>query len=214
MFLHHARVVATRIVPRRLRPRVGATVFAFVAYALRGDGVTCPCCGGRFRYFPLYPSLYCPECGAYERHRQLALFLDLHPELVARADVLHVGPERCVIERFRASSDSWLAIDIDHPLADRTMDVQALALESASFDTAICSHVLDAVPDPARALAELHRVIRPGGTLILHAPPWQSLAAVSEAGFTVESLVVDEQSDAASRHRLGLDTLPVYLCRR
>lgn len=214
MLLHRARVVTSRIVPRRLRPRVGAAVFAVVALALRGDGVTCSCCGGRFRRFLSYPSLYCAGCGAYERHRQLALLLDEHPDLVAGADVLHVGPERCVIARYRARSGSWLAIDLDHPLADRQMDVQVLELPSASFDTALCAHVLDAVPDPARALGELHRVLRPGGRLILHAPPWQDLTAASDVGFTVEAVVLDEQRDPAARRRLGLDTLPVYLCSR
>jgi ubiquinone/menaquinone biosynthesis C-methylase UbiE len=40
-----------------------------------------------------------------------------------------------------------------------------LPLEDQSFDAAIASIVLCTVPDPARALAELHRVLRPGGEL-------------------------------------------------
>jgi ubiquinone/menaquinone biosynthesis C-methylase UbiE len=40
-----------------------------------------------------------------------------------------------------------------------------LPLEDNSFDAAIASLVLCTVPDPARALAELRRVLKPGGEL-------------------------------------------------
>jgi SAM-dependent methyltransferase len=41
----------------------------------------------------------------------------------------------------------------------------ALPAEAATLDAGVASLVLCSVPDPARALAELHRVIRPGGEL-------------------------------------------------
>ena len=214
MLLHRARVATSKRLPRRLRPRAGAAVFSVVALALRGDAVTCVCCGRSFRHFVSYPSLYCPGCGSYERHRQLCIFLNRHPDLIAEADVLHVGPERSVIALFKPRSRSWLSIDIDHPLADRRMDVQELELATSSFDVALCAHVLDVVPDQARALGELHRVLRPGGLLILHTPAWQDLTPVTAAGFELEEVVLDEQRDPLERHRLGLDLLPLYLCRR
>jgi SAM-dependent methyltransferase len=40
-----------------------------------------------------------------------------------------------------------------------------LPAETGSFDVGVVSLVLCTVPDPRRALAELHRVIRPGGEL-------------------------------------------------
>lgn len=48
-------------------------------------------------------------------------------------------------------------------VVDGTAD--ALPLEDASVDAAVASLVLCSVPDQARALAELRRVIRPGGEL-------------------------------------------------
>lgn len=49
----------------------------------------------------------------------------------------------------------------------RPMDVQALAFPDASFDTVVSALVFCAVPDPARGLAEVLRVCKPGGEIRL-----------------------------------------------
>jgi len=45
------------------------------------------------------------------------------------------------------------------------MDAQSLEFPSASFDLVLCCFGLMYVPDPERALAEMRRVLRPGGRL-------------------------------------------------
>ena len=62
----------------------------------------------------------------------------------------------------------------------RQVDAQAMDLESASFDVALCRWGLMLMPDPAVALAETRRVLRPGGRLALavwgprEANPWNT----------------------------------------
>lgn len=46
------------------------------------------------------------------------------------------------------------------------MDAQALAFPDAAFDVALAPFVLSVVPDPAKALDEMWRVVRPGGELV------------------------------------------------
>jgi ubiquinone/menaquinone biosynthesis C-methylase UbiE len=43
---------------------------------------------------------------------------------------------------------------------------EALPFEDSSFDTAVVVFVLCTVADPARSLAEIHRVLKPGGRLL------------------------------------------------
>ena len=55
--------------------------------------------------------------------------------------------------------------DSGHAVAFETADAQALPFADRAFDAVIANHVLFHVPDRAAALAELRRVLRPGGRL-------------------------------------------------
>jgi SAM-dependent methyltransferase len=51
-------------------------------------------------------------------------------------------------------------------------DAQDLPFADDAFDRIIASEVIEHLPDDDRALAELHRVLRPGGTLAVTVPAW------------------------------------------
>jgi ubiquinone/menaquinone biosynthesis C-methylase UbiE len=46
-------------------------------------------------------------------------------------------------------------------------DAQALPFTAASFDSVVCTLGLNAIPDDRAAVAEMYRVLRPGGRLVL-----------------------------------------------
>lgn len=50
------------------------------------------------------------------------------------------------------------------------LDIQRLGLRSASFQTIVCSEVLEHIPEDELALVELARVLAPGGRLIITVP--------------------------------------------
>jgi len=52
----------------------------------------------------------------------------------------------------------------------RIGDLEALAFPDASFDVALLNEVLEHVPDDAAALAEVRRVLRPDGRLVVLSP--------------------------------------------
>jgi len=51
--------------------------------------------------------------------------------------------------------------------ADLHGSIDAIPVDGASFDVVLCLQVLEHVPDPAAAVRELHRVVRPGGRVLL-----------------------------------------------
>jgi ubiquinone/menaquinone biosynthesis C-methylase UbiE len=76
------------------------------------------------------------------------------------SEVVAVEPEPYLRERaLRAAHSAPVPVTVVDGLA------AALPLEDASVDAAVCSLVLCTVPSQAMALAELRRVLRPGGQL-------------------------------------------------
>ena len=53
--------------------------------------------------------------------------------------------------------------ETDRPFAFEVVDAQAIPFEDAGFDAVIANFMLYHVPDRPRALAEIRRVLRPGG---------------------------------------------------
>jgi SAM-dependent methyltransferase len=58
----------------------------------------------------------------------------------------------------------------DNSRIDLVCDITAIPEPDAAFDAILCSEVFEHVPDPAKALDELGRLLKPGGRLILTAP--------------------------------------------
>lgn len=58
----------------------------------------------------------------------------------------------------------------DQSQLDIVCDITSIPEPDASFDCVMCVEVLEHLPDPIRALRELARLLKPGGTLIITAP--------------------------------------------
>lgn len=81
----------------------------------------------------------------------------------------------------RAASAKAARLGIAGKVEFRKMDAEALDLPDASFDVALSLFALRHFPHPDAALAQMHRVLRPGGRLVVavgSAPPLASRAGI------------------------------------
>src|SRR6266571_4097763 len=73
---------------------------------------------------------------------------------------IEFSPAMLELARERASA-------LDRQVDLHLGDAQALDLPDSAFDTVLCTLSLCAIPDERRAIAEVHRVLRPGGRFLV-----------------------------------------------
>ncbi len=171
----HAYRLNRALVPTRCRRMLKAGARAIQTRTHAGDNVTCPVCDGHFSSFTkrhTTPNARCPGCGSLIRHRLLWLYLSRQISVGdRRTRLLHLAPERGLERRLRELPlVDYTSADIDAHLAAERVDVVHMPYPDEAFDLVLCSHVLEHVPDDRAAIAEIYRVLRPGGTAIIVVP--------------------------------------------
>ena len=122
----------------------------------------------------------CPSCGSIGRDRFLIHCLFASVTWRPGLRLLETSPR--LGDDYRAAMGRWFdyhTSDFDeraHRGAIK-LDLQQIELPDASFDVVCTAHVLEHVPDTDRALSELRRIVRPGGTMILQVPLLQPKTA-------------------------------------
>jgi SAM-dependent methyltransferase len=164
--------------PRDASARTSLRSAAFKALHFYRDWFRCPVCGYHGPFRDVAPATgrrrhaQCAGCGALERHRLQVLVarkvLEGRPTRAQR--MLHVAPEALFTELFRSRFGAYETADLAMPGVDHRVDLQALPFADASYDVVYASHVLEHVPDDRRAIAEIRRVLRPGGIAVLPVP--------------------------------------------
>jgi len=121
----------------------------------------------------------CPRCGGHDRERHLLMYLQASGLMAALPGmrILHFAPERHLSRRIAALRPiAYIRCDL-YPVSPdiERVDIETIPFEDGAFDLVIANHVLEHVKDDGRAVAEISRVLRPGGTAILQTPYSQVL---------------------------------------
>ena len=115
------------------------------------------------------PPLWSPT---YAVRAPLARWLREEAALATRRDrrprLLDVG---CGIKPyepfFRGAVAEYVGVDVANPTAELVGTVEDIPVPDASFDLVLCTQTLEHASDPARAVAELRRVVAPAGRVLV-----------------------------------------------
>lgn len=119
----------------------------------------------------LYPSLVNPNWLVLRKRREIfRRWLQRLPP--GQLDVLDVGGR---LQPYRALLEGrllrYISIDLlSSALVDIVGHGEQLPLRSGQFDLVFCTQVLEFSPDPRRVIGEIHRVLKPGGSLFISSP--------------------------------------------
>lgn len=86
------------------------------------------------------------------------------PSYAAGVEVTGIDASAEMLEKAR---EKVAELGLDHVRALREMDARHLDFADGSFDAVAAMHIMSVVPEPARVMAEMVRVLRPGGTLLV-----------------------------------------------
>jgi ubiquinone/menaquinone biosynthesis C-methylase UbiE len=96
------------------------------------------------------------------------------------------------------------AIDLDLEVNLRVAAAEALPFDDDSFDTAVCTLSLCTIPDPAASIAEMKRVLRQGGQLLLLDHIGSNWWPIWAAQRLIEQLTVRTAGEHMTRRQLPL----------
>lgn len=169
---------ALNTIPRPLLIKISYWVRPVFEIYLKGNRYTDPIDGKSFKKFLSYgygkqrDNVLSPSTLSLERHRLLWLYLKNETTLFEQElKVLHFAPEQAFYKRFREMKNlDYVTTDLNSPLADVKADICNLPFSDNSFDFILCNHVLEHIPDDKKAMQELFRILKPGGTAIVQIP--------------------------------------------
>lgn len=151
----------------------GHRVWRFMPYRQGGSGVAplmyaLAVVGSNVDHFE------CPRCGSHDRERHLLMYLRASGMLAKLSgwSILHFAPEKHLSRYIADQRPVWhLRCDLYPTSKDiERVDMTNMPFAADTFDLLVANHVLEHVKALDHALAEIHRVLKPGGYAIVQTP--------------------------------------------
>jgi len=116
----------------------------------------------------------CIYCGATDRERHLFMFFDKLEfwQRFPGAIILHIAAEPNLGRAIKSlHPEMYIKGDL-YPMGEEEIKINIMETiyTENRFDVIICNHVLEHVSDHRKAIAEIFRILKPGGTAILQTP--------------------------------------------
>ena len=138
----------------------------------RGSEYECTICQTKLRKWIILHNQdkICPNCGSLARDRGLWQLIE-NNYLTENIKVLDFSPSRCLYRKWKKQNTSYTATDLSGDfISDNQYDITSIPEDENTFDLILCYHVLEHVTDDLLAMKELHRTLKPTGTLVVQTP--------------------------------------------
>lgn len=186
-----------RLIPFWLGKKIRGTYQKFLGFLYKGKNYYCPYCQHSFSKmmadgehldviskYQIIGSGYrenctCPRCYSKDRDRLIHLYLEKKTRIFTDAHrVLHIAPEAWLKELFQSLPHIHYTNGVKdgenmayyYDRMTRYLDITDLEMKDDFYDTIVCNHVLEHIPDDITAMKEIFRVLKPGGWAILQVP--------------------------------------------
>jgi SAM-dependent methyltransferase len=174
-------------------------------YPYHGNKYNCPVCDANLKYFKgisydyikklednafVYPffmletsTIYnfaCPHCNATDRDRLYAIYINkklTESKPAHKLALIDFAPQNGLSVFLKKHPQiNYRSADLYMENVDDKVDITDMKIyKNNTFDFFICSHVLEHVKDDKKAISELYRILKPGGSGIAMAPIMLSL---------------------------------------
>lgn len=149
--------------------------------------------------------------GAAPGRRILDVGCGLGDDAASLAKLVAPGGSVVGVDASRAMVDSARARHGDLAgLSFGVAEADALPYESASFDACRIDRVLQHIAEPGPAIAEMVRVLRPGGVLVAYDNDWETLTVDSTDRATTRT-VLNNWCDRFPSGWIGRQLVPLFL---
>jgi SAM-dependent methyltransferase len=111
----------------------------------------------------------CPKCGSLARTRRLWSLLE---DKISEKKILHFSPSKSIKPKLESIANiEYVTTDYAGEFkANKKLNIVAIDEPNNTYDLIICYHILEHIEHDLKAMTELLRILKPGGTCLIQTP--------------------------------------------
>lgn len=170
---HFIKKCLKSVIPKKILFNIEPYLRILFSFLKGGKNHLCEICNFKNQNWIRTKSqnLLCPRCGSLDRDRRLWKILN-KSIIKDNITILDFSPSRVLYRKWKKiKTVSYKSTDFEGDfISDYKYDITSINENNDTFDLIICYHILEHIENDNKAMAELYRVLKPNGILIIQTP--------------------------------------------